>query len=236
MTELTAEPDRDVGGVSDKRLALWEIVSVVTSGLIAEWVVFSFVGRSKLVLAIPVLLALGLMVFSHRERGESLRDLGFRADNFLASCRELLLPTALALIAIVAAGWLISHAIFAGHIRVRYFSLPLWALFQQYARQRSEMARELQSEVRRLGGDPEKSGSIAGAAHRGWINIKSVVTGKDDNSIIAEAERGEDSAVKEYEDAMKVDLPAPLDDIISREYAEVKSAHDRIKSLRDATT
>ena len=67
------------------------------------------------------------------------------------------------------------------------------SLFQQYSRQRGEMARELEVEVRRLGGDPEKSGSVAGAAHRGWINIKSVVTGKDDGSIVAEAERGEDS-------------------------------------------
>jgi uncharacterized protein (TIGR02284 family) len=48
----------------------------------------------------------------------------------------------------------------------------LKSLFQQYSRQRGEMTRELQSEVRRLGGDPEKSGSMAGAAHRGWINIK----------------------------------------------------------------
>jgi len=114
-------------------LALWEIASVVTSGLIAEWVVLSFAGGSKLVLAVPVLLALGLMLFSHRERGESLHEIGFRFDNFLGSCRVLLLPTAVALIAIVAAGWFLNHAIFAGHVRLRYFSLPLWALFQQYA-------------------------------------------------------------------------------------------------------
>ena len=37
------------------------------------------------------------------------------------------------------------------------------SLFQQFSRQRGEMARELQGEVRRLGGDPDKSGSIAGA-------------------------------------------------------------------------
>jgi len=114
-------------------LALWEIASVVTSGLIAEWVVLSFAGGSKLVLAVPVLLALGLMLFSHRERGESWREIGFRFDNFLGSCRVLFLPTAVALIAIVAAGWFMNHAIFAGHVRLRYFSLPLWALFQQYA-------------------------------------------------------------------------------------------------------
>jgi len=115
------------------RLALWEIVSVVTSCLIAEWVVLSFAGASKLITAVPILLALGLMAFSHHERGETLREIGFRIDNFLASGRLLLLPTVAAVFVIVATGWFMSHAIFAGHLRARYISLPLWALFQQYA-------------------------------------------------------------------------------------------------------
>jgi membrane protease YdiL (CAAX protease family) len=120
-------------GAEVDRLALWEIASVVTSCLLAEWVVLGFAGRSKLTIAIPILLALGLMAWSHRERGESLHDLGFRTDNFLSSGRLLLLPTAVAVLAIVAAGWFMSHTILAGQFRVRYLSLPLWALFQQYA-------------------------------------------------------------------------------------------------------
>jgi membrane protease YdiL (CAAX protease family) len=119
-------PERRVG------LAVWEIVSVVTSCLIAEWAVLGFAGRNKLIIAVPVLLAFGLMVFSHRDRGESLRDLGFRVDNFVDSCRLLILPTAAAVLVIVATGWFTSHSFFPGQIRGRYLSLPLWALFQQY--------------------------------------------------------------------------------------------------------
>ena len=115
-----------------KALALWEIVSVVTSCLIAEWVVLSFAGGSKVIGAIPLLLAGGLMAFSHRERGETLQDIGFRADNFFSSGRLLLLPTIAAVLVIVTSGWFLSHSIFTGHLRVRYFSLPLWALLQQY--------------------------------------------------------------------------------------------------------
>ncbi|MFN2516498.1 MAG: type II CAAX prenyl endopeptidase Rce1 family protein [Pyrinomonadaceae bacterium] len=116
-----------------KALAVWEILSIVTSCLIAEWAVVSFVGTSKLITGIPILLAIGLMVFSHRERGETLRDLGFRTDNFFASCRLLLLPTAAAVLVIVALGWYMNHALFASHFRARHISLPIWALFQQYA-------------------------------------------------------------------------------------------------------
>lgn len=114
-------------------LALWEIASVVTSCLIAEWVVFSFAGRSKLIAAVPVLLAVGLMLMSHRERGETVRDVGFRADNFLAACRLLVLPTALVVLLAVAVGWFTNHPIFQAPWRNRFLLLPLWALFQQYA-------------------------------------------------------------------------------------------------------
>lgn len=114
-------------------LAMWEIASVVTSGLIAEWVVLSFAGRSKIIMAIPVGLALALMVYSHRHRSESWQDIGFRTDNFLAACRLLLLPTALTLLVIIAIGWFMNQTLVTGSFRSRFVLLPLWALFQQYA-------------------------------------------------------------------------------------------------------
>ena len=116
-----------------RALAMWEIVSVVTSCLIAEWVVLSFVGRSKLIIAIPIVLAVGLMLFSHRQRDETLKDVGFRSDNFFAACRLLLLPTALAVIIALMASWLINHTLLTGNFTTRFLWLPLWALFQQYA-------------------------------------------------------------------------------------------------------
>ena len=116
-----------------RRLALWEIISVVVSCLIAEWVVMALVSRNKVVMAIPVLLALGLMVLSHRERGESLRDIGFRIDNFTAALSNLWLPTLGAVVAVVAILFVTSTLSDVAPWRHRFFALPLWALFQQYA-------------------------------------------------------------------------------------------------------
>ena len=108
--------------------------------------------------------------------------------------------------------------------------------FQAYARERRQMARELQDEVRRLGGDPDKSGSTAGALHRGWINIKSVVTGRDDGSIIAEAERGEDAAKKAYDEALKAGLLGTTLALVQQQAARVHAAHDRVRALEKATS
>jgi uncharacterized protein (TIGR02284 family) len=111
----------------------------------------------------------------------------------------------------------------------------LSSLFHNYSQQRAQFAGELQSEVRHLGGDPEKTGSVAASLHRGWINIKSVVTGEDEASVIAECERGEDSAVSNYEDALKENLPANVRSVVERQFTQVKEAHDRIRSLKHAT-
>jgi uncharacterized protein (TIGR02284 family) len=110
----------------------------------------------------------------------------------------------------------------------------LKSLFQEYSQQRAKFAAELQTQARQLGEpEPEESSSAAGAMHRAWINLKSVVTSGDDHAILAECERGEDSAVKEFEEAMEDGLSSPIGEIISRQFSEVKIAHDRIKSLRD---
>ena len=117
-------------------LALWEIVSVVVSCLIAEWLVLSFVGTSKLVLAIPVALALLLMIFSHTVYGESAQEIGFRFDNFLAAAKLLLLPTLIAIALIIFISGLASGEFPAARtFRLRFLGVPLWALFQQYALQ-----------------------------------------------------------------------------------------------------
>ena len=87
----------------------------------------------------------------------------------------------------------------------------LKSAFYEYSQQRSQFAGELQAAVRELGGDPENSGSITGAIHRGWINIKSAVTGQDDRAILNEAERGEDSAKTAYKDAWKKNFRQTLE-------------------------
>ncbi len=111
----------------------------------------------------------------------------------------------------------------------------LKTLFGEYSQQRAKFVGELQDEVRRLGGDPENMGSVAATLHRGWINIKSTVTGQDESAIISECERGEDSAVSAYRDALNEDLPANIRTVVERQFAEVKQAHDRIRTLEKAS-
>jgi uncharacterized protein (TIGR02284 family) len=112
----------------------------------------------------------------------------------------------------------------------------LKSVFDEYSRQRARFVSELRSQAQSLEERESKpSGSAAGALHRGWINLKSALTRGDDHAILAECERGEDSAVEQYKKALDNGLSASVQQIVSRQYTQVKQAHDRVKSLRDAT-
>jgi uncharacterized protein (TIGR02284 family) len=53
--------------------------------------------------------------------------------------------------------------------------------------------------------------------------------GNDEAAIVSECERGEDSAVDQYQEALAEDLPMDVRQIINRQYAAIKSAHDRVR-------
>jgi uncharacterized protein (TIGR02284 family) len=110
----------------------------------------------------------------------------------------------------------------------------LKSLFYEYSQQRSQFVGELQGLVREFGGEAETSSSVAGALHRGWINIKSVITGQDDAAILNECERGEDIAKNAYKDALAADLPSNVASVVQTQATQVQQAHDRIRGLRDS--
>ena len=112
----------------------------------------------------------------------------------------------------------------------------LKTIFGELSLQRSKFVGELQTLARSLNGEePEKSGSIAGAVHRGWIDLKSALVTRNAHAILAECERGEDSAVAEFQKAIESgNLPSHVLETVQKQASEVKEAHDQIRGLRDA--
>ncbi|WP_266205619.1 ferritin-like domain-containing protein [Pontibacter kalidii] len=107
-------------------------------------------------------------------------------------------------------------------------------LFRKYAVQRDSMITELQDQLHQMGHTDDESSSIEGTIHRAWIDLKSALSSKDRVRVLEECERGEDYAVKAYEEALDKNLPAQLKQIIEQQYRDVKHAHDHIRTLRDA--
>jgi uncharacterized protein (TIGR02284 family) len=109
----------------------------------------------------------------------------------------------------------------------------LRATLQGFAAQRAAFVTELTQLIRSVGGDPHDTGHIAGAVHRGWMNVKEAFSKREDKAILEECERGEDYAKKSFTEALDEPLPENIRTVVQRMASEVKMAHDRVRGLRD---
>ncbi len=113
-------------------------------------------------------------------------------------------------------------------------STDLKSVFTQRAGECQQAAQELQTLVTRFGGTPDNSGSVSGAAHRGWVAVRGAVVLDDDQAMLNECERGEDIALNRYRKALEEDLPSDVEQVVRRQYEGVRRNHDQIKALRDS--
>src|SRR5690349_11489973 len=106
---------------------------------------------------------------------------------------------------------------------------------KQYSEQRGDFAHELQRLVASSGEDAKEHGSASGALHRGWMDLRKAVSSNDAHAILAECERGEDSALEAYREALDEPLPPQLALPVASQYQAIQSAHDRVRDLRDSS-
>jgi uncharacterized protein (TIGR02284 family) len=103
-----------------------------------------------------------------------------------------------------------------------------------FSSQRAEFAHDLQRLVAATGEKPKGSGTVEGALHRGWLNLKQAITSQDSHAILAECERGEDAAVAAYKTAMQEAMPPKLAIPVASQFRVIQNTHDRVKTLRDS--
>lgn len=109
----------------------------------------------------------------------------------------------------------------------------LQQLFRNRSRDCATGAAELQALVSQLGGKPEDSGTVSGAVHRGWTNLKAAVTSRSDLVLLEECERGEDVAKAAYAKALQDTLPENVRAVVERQYQGVLRNHDQVRDLRN---
>lgn len=99
---------------------------------------------------------------------------------------------------------------------------------------RASFRGELESELHRDGvKDVHETGTVGGALHRFWGDLKAkVVSG--DHELLATAEQGEDVAKKTYKDALEQELPAPVRALLTEQQSHIVSSHNYVRDHRDA--
>ncbi len=111
-------------------------------------------------------------------------------------------------------------------------------LLASFSVQRGKFAKELEDHLRTLGGEvPESGGSVSGQLHRWWMDLQHASTREDNRRILAECERGEDTAKEVYRKALSdlESLPDSVRGLALWQEREIIGVHDTIKALRDAS-
>jgi uncharacterized protein (TIGR02284 family) len=103
-------------------------------------------------------------------------------------------------------------------------------LFQDIARDRETQAAELSQLVTASGERPQNTGSAMAAAHRVWIDVRSMLGGGL-HAMLSEAERGEAYINMKYEYAIQNCSNYVVTEILQRHYAAVKATYEAVRFM-----
>ena len=102
--------------------------------------------------------------------------------------------------------------------------------FMELSQQRREFGWALKNEITRLGGTPEKGGSIEGSLHREWMDMIDDIISRDDEYILKEVQRGEQTFIDEYQELMDTPKISSLTwTLLRNQKNEAKKALDRVE-------
>lgn len=108
------------------------------------------------------------------------------------------------------------------------------SLFKDLAQQKYDFAHELRGEVRNFGEPPTKGSSISSDVHRTWMKIRSGISSNAEKVVLAEAAKGEENALEEYEDIIRnYNFPPSTETMLKRQKQAFKESVEKIKALRE---
>ena len=110
-------------------------------------------------------------------------------------------------------------------------------LFTRLSKERASFVHELQGLAKSLGeNQPETGGSVMGAAHREWIDLRAAVETQNAKAILDECERGENTAVDRFKKALDDDLPSTARVIVVNQFVKVQAARNCVHALLNDVT
>jgi uncharacterized protein (TIGR02284 family) len=111
---------------------------------------------------------------------------------------------------------------------------PLKGDYDQMVSQSQTMKSELNDLIRERGGEPDNTGSTAGAIHRTWIDVKNSFSGDKEESTLENVVYGEEAAINAYQDALDSgDLCPESSRVVSDQLHHLKSSYNKFSNLNE---
>ncbi len=110
-------------------------------------------------------------------------------------------------------------------------------MFHRYAKERAQMAADLQQEVIRLGEQPEDEGTLVAAIRRGWFDLKTALASEDAGTrrrlILDECVGSETQVQEQYADVLKRGIPTPIRDMVKQQFDQIQETLRSLESMKE---
>ena len=108
----------------------------------------------------------------------------------------------------------------------------LSAILLEYSSQREQFGKQLMYQVSRMGARPETRGTVAGLAHRRWINVRSALS--HDWAVLQECERGDRRATAAYDRTIAdTNWHGEVRNLLHDQHAQIKAARRHLQGVAD---
>jgi len=102
------------------------------------------------------------------------------------------------------------------------------------ALERKDFGSTISQLVKQNGGEPSKGGTLKGAVHRNWLNVKAALSSNTEENILEECLRGEQRLVEDYvETIQNGDFNLDTKNVLARQLANVQERVSRMESLKE---
>jgi len=111
-------------------------------------------------------------------------------------------------------------------------SSNLKSYFRDRSQERAQFVSDLRSELTHYGEKYKESGSAAASVHRGWMDFKSMFSADDDESMLEETIRGEEKALKEYDEALEPgEVPGTTATLLRKQRETIQSGLAKLRGM-----
>ena len=103
---------------------------------------------------------------------------------------------------------------------------------KEQARKRYDFGHEIKTEIKNYGEQPDKGGSAKGTVHRAWMDLKAAVASSSEEQVMEEVQRGEQSAINEYNEVIsETSLPPSVQQVLTKQRDQIVEAQQSAKKF-----
>jgi uncharacterized protein (TIGR02284 family) len=96
------------------------------------------------------------------------------------------------------------------------------------AYKRHEFATALENQVEKLGGIPQDHATVQAGIHRFWMNLRHVINQRNDAVVLSECMRGEESALKAYQDVFEAKALPEMEEMLRAQFMNIIETRDKL--------